>query len=335
MLIGAFAGVTIIALLFFQSFQLNRSKNGFIRIYLPKAPTLLFDLKTNYKIRNIAGTTANSIYVSATDSPLIECYDKRGRLISKTLLHYPPGIHHPILVMDSTNMVLFDGDKHTIFRKKVDEDTFRAEIVPGQIFTKALMLRSDKIVLRQFIDGIRDQNLVVYDLNNKTTIEGNGLTKLYYDSGMAEEGKLYYDISNQQIIYVFNKRNSFLVLDTNLCLKNTGKTIDTISNVFEKVKRFKRDETYIATNAAPTLIYNKASAVAQGILYHYSKLKADNEEEKFVHACNIDQYDLKTLKYLGSFYLPKLDKEEVRSMTIDNGILYAVYSYHLAAYKID
>ena len=143
-----------------------------------------------------------------------------------------------------------------------------------------------------------------------------------------------FDHVTSQIIYVYNYRNQFLCLDTNLNLLYRSKTIDTVSQANIKVSGISSDN--VITMSKPPLIVNKSSFVSNNFLFINSQLMADNDIVNFFKSSStIDVYSMILKKYLYSFYLRDYDGLKIKDFIVSEKQLIATSGNNILVYKLE
>lgn len=145
------------------------------------------------------------------------------------------------------------------------------------------------------------------------------------------DGELHFDPSTNLISYHYFYKNGFILLDTNLKLLSTIKTIDTILHSKVSVKELNGSFTL---GAPPKIVSGHASADA-GKLYIHGYLKADNETVKnFRNHTVIDVYDTIKGTYVNSFYIPAFDGKKMNGFNVSKGRLICLYEAYVVIYTI-
>lgn len=330
LLITVTLAVVIVILLDLSSIQPNEIPNGFMRTYIKSARYVC--QKEIKQIASICGMSKNRVYVTTESVGQVLSFNKQGGLIDTIQFNLPRKVKYPITIVDSPFIYFFHGRRHELYWGNLNTSTYDSLIISGPIFTKAARMGAGKFMLRQFIDGIKDQTLTIFELNDTVIKNTCNQFELKFDNGLATEGKMAFDRCSGLMVYVYNRSNKIVLLDNNLNIKVEGTLIDTNTYPLYTKTIWNINK---AGNDERGYIYNKAVAVDDKTLFVYSKLKADNESsEAFDHNCNIDMYEVPSLKYLGSFYLPKYSKEGIHSLYVQGKLLVAVYSGHIVYFNL-
>lgn len=313
----AILSIVIVSILFINSDQPNSRPNGFNRIYKSIHLKIGIHKTSTFDLKEIAGAMNDAIIFSTINPGTLIVLSQGSGTIKTIEIRDRSLTKQNFVRTYGDGLFIFDGNRKAIYKFNLHGKFLDSVKVPGQIFTRAVVINNNIFLLKQFFDSLRDQHIAGYNAVTQTLTSNDSLTMINYDSGMAEESKFYLDEQTHNLIAVFNKKNSFQIIDSNLKLILSAHTIDTFSNPILKTKEARNQRSNLFNPVAPIIIYNKYSSVFNGKLYVFSKLKADNEPmSEFKKNCNIDIYDLKDGKYLGSFYLPKYNGIEISSFIV-------------------
>ncbi|MGS2763800.1 hypothetical protein [Sinomicrobium sp. M5D2P9] len=153
------------------------------------------------------------------------------------------------------------------------------------------------------------------------------------DNIFNTDGMLHFDKKMEQLIYVYFYRNQYLCIDTNLQLKHTSKTIDTINKVKISVDKISSENSM--TMSSPPLRVNKKNSISNGLLFNNSNILAGNENVKnFESASVIDVYRLKDGSYQFSFYIQPYEKKKAEAfMVLENNTILVLYGHDMVSYS--
>lgn len=324
----------IIGGLLYYSYRLNSRPNSFIRL-LPSGilkPEKIINLK--YNSYYIAGQTRENIYLGNINSPFLVISvnlasgDTLKNLINtakaKQLMQ---GAH---LSVDSPYVYLKEGRMPILMYGKLN-DLSLLSLPLDFYFTASLSLSPNSHVFR-VIDRELERNILVKSSGGTVTKKIDILTK-QVDGVFCTDGKLIGDRTLNKLVYIYNYRNQFICMDTNLKVLYKGKTIDTVTRVKFKIDTIK-SEGKITTDS-PLQFVNKNACTDDGLLFIQSGLRADNDVELYYeNASAIDVYALKDGKYLFSFYLPNYGRKKARDFRVKGDQLVALYERDLFSFKI-
>ena len=334
-LIIAILPIVIVGTLLGRSEIMNRRPNGFQRtssygILLPD-----FSDKTTTRLKAIAGLTPSSIYFSTFSPGQILITDFSGKQIAAYKLKVD-SLGFQNTFVDSPFAYIVGGNTPAVFKCDLRSLAIDKKLIPGPILTRASLLYNDRFMFRQFKNGIRDQVFTNYDFNSNTLTGSRRLFASYRDGGVVTDGMLNYDQTSKMCAYVYYHKGGFELLDTNLNFKGSVNTIDTFHHFQNTAAQSSPNHLYVSfTSAQPPKIVNRASCLANGRLYIYSEVKADNEPQLLTgDSMPIDIYDAKQGKYQGSFYLPKISGETIFSFTVTGNKLIAIYKTRVAYFTI-
>jgi len=158
------------------------------------------------------------------------------------------------------------------------------------------------------------------------------------DALFTNDGWLQYDKKNARILYMYYYKGEFLTLDTNLNLLYKGKTVDTVrtANITTGVVTTKTKNGFnkSITQTTPPKVVNAYMTTYNNLVYVISRLKADNEtKSEFAKNQVIDVYDLRSGKYLYSFYIRRYIGNKLNQFLIEDNRLIAIFETFLVSYN--
>ena len=242
------------------------------------------------------------------------------------------------LLVDSSQVWLFAKNVPAISciglnsKFKVEQKHF-----PPANYTRAIKTGPHTFVFRGFDTSLHspDQIFLKGNLLTGSLQREQGISERPGDAGISTAGLLHYDTTTHLLLYVFFFSNRFLCLDTNLNLRYRGNTIDTLHALQTRGGSMKSVSAISYTNVSPSRIVNRANCVADGKLFNYSEIKADNEStQNFIHNAVIDVYDLPDGQYAGSFYIPDHEGEKLQQFRLFNDTLLVLYKHYMATYRL-
>jgi hypothetical protein len=146
------------------------------------------------------------------------------------------------------------------------------------------------------------------------------------------EGKIHYNKSQNQMIYIYNYRNEFIVTDSNLNLTYRGHTIDSFRHAQIKIAKTKDNESMMSR---PPMQTNGRSCISEKYLFVQSNLLANNESiESFTNNTVIDIYELENGRYIKSFYIPGYENTKSEDFQVIGNQLLAIHDRHLITYDL-
>src|SRR5262249_2111967 len=147
------------------------------------------------------------------------------------------------------------------------------------------------------------------------------------------DGSLLAQADSNRLIYVYNYRNQWICLDTNLNIRYKARTIDTNSRVKFTVGSI--PSQHAITMSSPPTFVNQQSCISGNSLFIHSALQADNDEsDVYSISSPIDVYSLVDGKYLLSFYLPDYRKHKIRDFRVSGNTLVALYDHYVYTYTL-
>jgi hypothetical protein len=181
------------------------------------------------------------------------------------------------------------------------------------------------------VDG-RRQNVLAKQLND-SIIRADAVLEKQVDGIFDTQGALLAQPGANRLVYVYNYRNQFIVMDTNLQVRFKARTIDTVSRVKFSVGYVPSDRSL--TLSSPPQFVNLQSCVDGNYLFIHSALRADNDvPTMFEQGSAIDVYSLIDGKYIFSFFLPDYAHQKVRDLRVAGNTLIALYGQYAYSYKL-
>jgi hypothetical protein len=315
--------------------KINHSGNGFIRLAPPHGaiPENIRDLGVNSYY--LAGGTDSRFFLGNYTAPQLitaidlKFADSSVRRLSMTSAggRFARSLKTRV---DSPNIYLFEGVTPTIVHGTIG-DSLLSRTPERLYFNLGKPLSPVSRILR-IVDG-RHQNILVKQLNDSIILGENVLVK-QVDGIFCTEGTLHVQPIRNRLVYVYNYRNQFVVMDTCLRIRYTAHTIDTVSQAKFTVRFV--SSTQSLTLSSPPLFVNKESCVSDNYLFIHSGLHADNEEMTLFQTNSaVDVYSLIDGKYLMSFYLPDYKNNKVRDFSVLGNTLIALYGQYVYSFRLN
>ena len=199
---------------------------------------------------------------------------------------------------------LYDGSVPIIYRGNVGEKEVQTLSYGQAYFSQLINIDQHSFALSTFYEPRKMQSLgLLFPNANQALSIKPDLLRKHKDPVFETDGQLHYDCDNQQLVYVHYYKNQIIVMDRDMNLKATHKTIDTISHPQINISELSDGRRKMKH---PPMVVNKKSAVKYGLLFNESNLIGrDESRENWTHSAVIDVYSTLEQKYIGSFYLPK------------------------------
>lgn len=289
----------------------NRVANGFDRKFLPIEATIAHQLEFTTAVRELAGRHGDSLFLVTGEAGKIYITDATLRKPTTILLDDPKieNIVPRFYTMVRYPKVYIFGGNATSYAvgDLVTKKTTRHKLNLNGLFNNPILM-DDRIIMQITDNDTRSARFATVGLNGEILTKENNLSKGSGDAGFVYSGLLKYDTVGNRLAYVHFYDNNFDVFTPELELLYRGHTIDTTYTNLTKVAINGKSVSY----ASPPIRINSYSAVYDGYLYVSSKLLADNEDRKeFYKHTVLDQYNLDDGSYVGSFYLPNIDKQVI------------------------
>lgn len=305
----------------------SNRKNGFVRRYtdLPKQP--LFIVPFEEEITDVAGYTTSNIFVSTTNPETILTISSSGILSQK---HVSLGkLMKPFKTfIDSPDIFIASGNNKVMCYANFNNDSIVYFSVKGELFSRVTKIPAGSFIFRQFVHKSKDPIFIKRTPETFDSISTAVLTSKFHDGGVLTDGMLVYERETEHVIYIYFHKGSYLTCDTDLNNIREGKTIDTFKGFHDiNFKTGKGREDFLSINLA-ACAYKK-------FLLIYSTVKADNETSaSYSKNFDIDVYDLNTMKYSGSFLVPKSGQTRIQAMKICNNSLVVLYPHLIIKFSL-
>jgi len=332
------AGVLIIVCLYsYSTFRLSH-KSSFTRLFPAHLLTDFRFADLQYNSYYFAGSDAQTIYLgnyTAADKVLAITTDfinrqsislitadsekinwERARVITKENKFY--------LGEGSSPAMLYTGSAtDAMTRVQMDSLHFDRDWVP---------LSPASYVVRTYSTTMKQNILVKKITGTDTVIQSQGILEKQIDGKFCTDGVLLFDKEHFRLIYIYNYRNQFIVMDTNLHIISKYKTIDTTTQAKITLDTIKAESR--VTFSSPPLMVNKRACIGANKLFVNSALSADNETPLGKLGTDIDVYNLKDGTYLFSFSVPSFRNEKLTAMAVVTDRLYCIFGKWLVSYRL-
>jgi hypothetical protein len=333
---GSFAlSTAFVIILFLMSEDMIHKRNSFLRLFPSHSimPKDTFDIQ--YDTWYIAGTTNNTIYLGNYTAPLYLLVIDRGFSETKQVRIDLEGINSykfwSIRVkVDSPNFFMTDGTIPVIFKGTTSDWKATNFSYDSTYFLDMVPLSGNSLAVRSMNTNSNNM-LGKITPDTRQTNFFHDILKKQVDGMFCTTGDMEYDNLTGKLVYVYNYRNQYIVMDSMMNVEYEGKTIDTISRAQIKVAKLSAHNKSVM--AAPPLMVNKRARISEEWLFVQSNLLAKNENlDAFNSSSVIDVYSLKDKEYKYSFYIKDFNKTKMRDFcVIDKRIIILTGNYILSA----
>ncbi|RTL55824.1 MAG: hypothetical protein EKK39_02230 [Sphingobacteriales bacterium] len=346
LIFGSFI-VVLLIVVFLINFKTNQSKHflqygGFERKKINIAELTLIQnvnlFNGNYKI---LGYYNKQIYLQSFTTNTIYRFSESRPAIENSTIYINEIFKTPISVssisIDARNGIIyiFSEAAHTIYTYDIASHATN-EIKTNFLFNRGWKLNDVDFIFETESKQNINKDFVFTFLKYKKDLNQNIIyqkvdTSNLFLIDMVDDGIL--NISgNSKLVYTCFYKNSIFVLDSNLKVSLKGKLIDTISNG--------PIVTFIGTNgtgrlqyASPVRMSNPNAQVLNNKLFNHSLVAANNDGD-FKGNIVLDVYNISNvLNYDGSYYIPKLDGDNLNDFFILENKIFLVYSKNLFIYE--
>lgn len=321
--------------LLFKSANLpNEQGNGFKRNYIKeiKEP-IIFKIISKATTR-ISGITDGHVYFSGRDPGWALVTDK-GLNVIDTLyfgIEYSEQLRDPEMAIDSPNVYMYA--KEISYLLKSSTDSFYVDTVPlrTELFTRVAQISPNRLAIRGIDSTQIRQVFKILDAQSGEVIHILDLFPNQQFGGFEYDGKYRYDSKTGNLIFIPMYENGIYCMDSTLTLVYHKNTIDTVFNNGVQIGLVNQSGTTKVMAKAPRQMVNKDFDVNDGKIFVWSGLRGDDEQlHSFNKIIPIDEYDILTGNYIGSYALPKLKGEKLLEFKVRQNFLFAVYESGYAA----
>lgn len=338
LIVSILIGISPVFVLHLLSENFRFNKNSFNRVFPPHIilKTSMIDVRSinNY----IAGNASNTVYVGNYKKPCdLFVINMNLRDTHSIHLAFPDiqkfDLSQIIVNIDSPNIFITDKLMSSIFRCSiVPEDSFKLMKKYQFSSSESAVVSAESMVLRIFQENIQNNILAKVNFHHSPLIDSVNVLEKQIDGFFCTDGSLQIDHQTSRIMYTYFYRNQFICLDSNLRVIYKTKTIDTNSRSKIQV----RTVHYQIVLAAPPVIVNKLACISGKSILINSALRADNEDpDEFKKNFVFDVYDSKDGHYRFSFYLPKINKDNISSLILQERQLFIMQGHSLIKYDLD
>jgi hypothetical protein len=324
------AAFGIITLLAFLSKNTSEKKNGFNRRLLTTVLKTRKRVTLPVSVSSIIGSQGGAIYFQ----------DNTHYTVHRTTLHLDSfktiALPLPPSVKASSNIRILLNGQHIyiscrnlpgILDYHLDSGSINSYVLE-KFYGKETNFAKDQFIIRT----TKDPAFVKINLKKKDLTIEDHFSERNREHIFATDGILYYDSTTHLACYTYFYQNGFICMDTNLNLKLTGRTIDTLTKRAVKVAHVGSSFTM----QQPPRFVNTLGTVTAGKLFLQSMLQADNEYSlDFTENTVIDVYALINGSYKGSFYIPPYNGKKTHQFHIIDKTLYAIYGKTVIMYELD
>lgn len=291
-----------------------------------------------YNSYYIAGATVNEIYLGNRIDPLhMIIIDTQ----SSDTIHVRLSLDLPenksnrgfTVSVDSPYFFLMNGYLPAVFRGRLNEWNAAKPMASHDYFVDAVPIGTSSLVMRSY--SVRSK---AFALAKKTGSEGSlefnyRLLEKQIDGIFCVTGNLHYSSEMEKLVYIYNYRNQYLVMDSSLNLSYRANTIDTFSHAPIKIAEIKSEGSHML--ASPPTMVNRMTTVDDRYLYVNSNVMASNEDLRdFRNGGVMDVYDLAEGRYRFSFHLPHYKGKRLTDLMISNGKLIVLYGRYIVWMKL-
>lgn len=307
------------------------------RLHLMKVAEIDLGLNSFY----IAGATKKTIYFGNFTAPLylkrvsLPQLDTQHQILHVKDIQMPGDYTRFRLSVDSPYFYLTHGVMPAVFKGTLDNGEVNNFLpVNSPYFTDAVPINPNLFALKSLSQETNSAELATLRPDSPYFEFKPDVLVKQVDGIFCVDGKLHYNKDIDKLVYVYNYRNQFIVMDTGLNVTGRYHTIDTFSVAPIKVANV--DSKKYSTLASPPVNINGRSWVSGKFLFVQSPLLAKNEDvNELRKGFVIDAYDIVEGKYLYSFYMDFVDGRGPSSLMFTSQYVVAIFGQKLIIFKHD
>ncbi|MBO9730200.1 MAG: hypothetical protein J7623_16290 [Chitinophaga sp.] len=334
----AVLSVIVIGFLWFIADRPNKSPNHFQRVFIERGPGASQRESLPDNVGGPIGGMSDSVFFSTDEPGRVIITDSKFKKKGEVLFHLPGSLKDSIKQnffsrFDAPWIYFCAYNIPAIICCNIYTHQVSVYYKTGTAFTNVCPVSEDRFLFRQLDYKSKDQVFSLRDTRHSLPVKESSLYTPYGDGGLISGGNLHYEKKTGIFNYTFVYGNKIMLFDTGLNIIRIQHTIDTFTLPVLKSGRLGK-VTY--SNLGPARRINHLTCISQKFLFVNSLVKADNEDAGiFNNNTVIDIYDLDTLRYRGSFYMPRLDRQYISSMQVVNKSLIAFYKNEAVVHSLD
>lgn len=227
------SGVAIIILYQCSEFMIKK-ENNFTRRFLQHP--IKEDARANlgYNSYDLAGGTKDFIYLGNYTTPFTLTSLDIDFIKTKEMRVVPDSYKFQFkraqFQVNASEYYLFDGTVPIIYHGIIGSKKAQTLNYGQAYFSQLINKDQNTFAISTFYEPKKIQALgLLFSKENKNLLIKTELLKKRNDPVFDTDGQLHYDYDNHQFVYMHYYKNQFIVMDENLNLKGTFKTIDTFA----------------------------------------------------------------------------------------------------------
>jgi len=307
-----------------QNLKVGNFDRHLVNVEFKKVEEIILPIE----VYSFAGFSENSVFLTSKKLNEIVKYNfKTKKSIIKKINHKN---HNSNILGDS----LFSFDPY--FRKMYIYDAntlkFESETNLNVGFDRAIAVTKDIVLLRSATEKYSKTILSAFNVKTKSNSKLKIQLKdsLEVDGGLKTDG--FFVSDNSSIIYTQYKKGNFYKINKALDEIKNFSTIDNIQNV-EGVK-MSSDSSYYYEK--PVLNANLLTSISKDKFYVVSFVKGNSDKlSEFTKYRILDVYNLKTGKYIESFYIPNKGTEKTSDFNVIDNKIYLLFNNSIMVYEFN
>jgi len=322
--------------LFIASEDIVQNDNNFVRRFPPFPAKRYKALDLKFNSYYFAGENNGKIYLGNRTAPaLITIIDTALSKIEKVHISFADTLYNfknIQLRIDAPHFFIYDGTARCIYTGKLNNPkaVLQSRKIPA--FMKAVVIDSTSMIIR----GINKQSqnvLATLKINDSAAGKVHPeILQKQIDGFFDTDGTMHYSSQYDAFVYTYYYRNQYTVTNRHLNLRSRGHTIDTTTKAKIKIEYIKGKRRH--GFSAPPKMVNRLSAVNGPLLFINSTLQGKYDRPAMRSKANIvDVYNYVSNKYLMSFYVYKMDGNEIDDMMATRTHFFILSGNKLVSYR--
>lgn len=337
LLLFATMSIILMSILFLTSEDIVHRRNNFVRQFPPFPVKKAYVTDLKYNSYYFAGKGEGKIYLGNITAPsLVTVMDTS--LKSKKV--YRIHLEDSLVKFRSVQIrifppyfYVFDGTVPCIFKGSIKDWKATLKIQDSKRFSVIEVIDSNTVAFRA-LSNLNENILGTINFKDNPVIKYHPeLLQKQIDGVFDTDGTLQFSKELKRFVYLYYYRNQFIVTDSSLNLLYRGNTIDTTSKAKLKITYLeKRKEKKFA---APPYMVNRLSTVHNNLLFVNSSLPGRYDPMVMWKDANIvDVYDIRKNSYLMSFYIYKINGEQMDSFMVTDTHLFVLFANRIVSYRL-
>lgn len=338
--LALFSSMFVIILYIFSEHEVHRN-NAFTRRYPHHPITKKYNLSIKFNSYYVSGFNGDILYLGNKTAPLhlieINLKTRDTSHVHLTLENNDFTFHSLRVRFEFPYFFVMDGTVPCIFRGKIGDWKTHLWMKDYAYFNNAIPIDSNKVYISTTNS---DNNMTTLGIIQKEDTDefsvflNSNLLEKQFDGVFDVDGVMVSSSKLETQGYVYYYRNEFLLMDSDLKLVNSQRTIDTIKTAQIQISNVNNHN--VTKFSAPPIIVNKLAIMHDDlILINSDRLGRYEEKIMLKEASIIDVYNWKKKSYEFSFYFYNVDNEKIREFAMNDNYMIGLINDKISVYEIN